>query len=185
MLETSYVCTLSSKPRGEREPCAKQGEGMFTVPRNRRPIQASEIVMFMQQFCGVNVIAYYSSQIFLDADLSEMSALGALQWDGVLSTSSVCDPKVAIPAMYTIDTFGRRNLPLTTFPLMSLCLSSTGFSFWIPTDLTARVACVALGFYLFGMAYSPGEGPVPFTYSAEAYPLYIRAQGMPLVTATT
>lgn len=92
---------------------------------------------------------------------------------------------VAIPAMYTIDTFGRRNLPLTTFPLMSLCLFFTGFSFWIPTDLTARVACVALGFYLFGMAYSPGEGPVPFTYSAEAYPLYIRAQGMPLVTATT
>jgi len=32
---------------------------------------------------------------------------------------------------------------------------------------------------------SPGEGPVPFTYSAEAYPLYIRAQGMSLATATT
>lgn len=25
--------------------------------------------------------------------------------------------------------------------------------------------------YLFGIVYSPGEGPVPFTYSAEAYPL--------------
>jgi len=33
--------------------------------------------------------------------------------------------------------------------------------------------------------YSPGEGPVPFTYSAEAYPLYIRTQGMSLATATT
>jgi hypothetical protein len=33
--------------------------------------------------------------------------------------------------------------------------------------------------------YSPGEGPVPFTYSAEAYPLYIRSQGMSLATATT
>lgn len=28
----------------------------------------------------------------------------------------------AIPAIYTIDTFGRRNLLLTTFPLMALCL---------------------------------------------------------------
>ena len=33
--------------------------------------------------------------------------------------------------------------------------------------------------------YSPGEGPVPFTYSAEAYPLYIRDLGMSLATATT
>lgn len=50
---------------------------------------------------------------------------------------------------------------------------------------TARVACIALGIYLFGIVYSPGEGPVPFTYSAEAYPLYVRAYGMSLATATT
>jgi hypothetical protein len=42
-----------------------------------------------------------------------------------------------------------------------------------------------LGIYLFGVVYSPGEGPVPFTYSAEAYPLYIRPIGMSLATATT
>ena len=35
------------------------------------------------------------------------------------------------------------------------------------------------------MVYSPGEGPVPFTYSAEAYPLYVRSYGMSLATATT
>lgn len=38
---------------------------LITVPRNRRAMIASELVMFMQQFCGVNVIAYYSSEIFL------------------------------------------------------------------------------------------------------------------------
>ena len=91
----------------------------------------------------------------------------------------------AIPAVYTIDTFGRRNLLLTTFPLMSLCLFFTGFSFWIPEGSTAQIACVALGIYLFGIVYSPGEGPVPFTYSAEAYPLYIRPLGMSFATATT
>lgn len=74
----------------------------------------------------------------------------------------------ALPAVYTIDTFGRRNLLLTTFPLMSLFLLFTGFSFWIPND-SARTACVATGIYLFMIVYSPGEGPVPFTYSAEAF----------------
>jgi MFS family permease len=101
----------------------------------------------------------------------------------------------AIPAVYTIDTFGRRNLLLVTFPLMGLFLLFTGFSFWIGPDPVegdpsshisqARVACVAVGIYLFGIVYSPGEGPVPFTYSAEAYPLYVRSYGMALATATT
>jgi hypothetical protein len=33
--------------------------------------------------------------------------------------------------------------------------------------------------------YSGGEGPVPFTYSAEAFPLYVREYGMAFATATT
>lgn len=32
---------------------------LFTIRRNRNAMIASEIVMFMQQFCGVNVIAYF------------------------------------------------------------------------------------------------------------------------------
>ncbi|KAF1991320.1 putative MFS sugar transporter [Aulographum hederae CBS 113979] len=154
---------------------------LIKVPRNRRAMLASEIVMFMQQFCGVNVIAYYSSSIFVDSGFDELNALGASMGFGVINFL------FAIPAVYTIDTFGRRNLLLTTFPLMALFLLFTGFSFWIPQDthLTARVACIALGIYLFGVVYSPGEGPVPFTYSAEAYPLYVRAYGMSLATATT
>ena len=68
---------------------------------------------------------------------------------------------------------------------MALFLFFTGFSFFIPEDSTAHIACIALGLYLYGMVYSPGMGPVPFTYSAEAYPLYIRPIGMSLATATT
>jgi Sugar (and other) transporter len=42
-----------------------------------------------------------------------------------------------------------------------------------------------MGVYLFDCVYSPGEGPVPFTYSAEAFPLYIRDVGMSFATAIT
>lgn len=68
---------------------------------------------------------------------------------------------------------------------MSLFLFFTGFSFYIPESNPAHLGCIALGIYLFGIVYSPGEGPVPFTYSAEAYPLYVRPLGMSLATATT
>lgn len=152
---------------------------MITVPRNRHAMLASEIVMFMQQFCGVNVIAYYSSAIFEQSGFHPINALAASLGFGIINFV------FALPAVYTIDTFGRRNLLLTTFPLMALSLLFTGFCFWIPQTSTARVALVALGIYIFGVVYSPGEGPVPFTYSAEAYPLYVRTYGMSLATATT
>jgi|FreactcultuFSWF8_1027224.scaffolds.fasta_scaffold00010_95 hypothetical protein len=53
---------------------------------------------------------------------------------------------------------------------MAACLFFTGFSFFIPEDRgDARIACVATGIYLFMVGYSPGMGPVPFTYSAESF----------------
>ncbi|KAK4135632.1 hypothetical protein BT67DRAFT_256629 [Trichocladium antarcticum] len=152
---------------------------LVTVRRNRNALVASEIVMFMQQFCGINVIAYFSSEIFREAGFSDVSALAASLGFGVINWL------FALPAFYTIDTFGRRNLLLATFPFMALFLFFTGFSFWIPDGTPAHIGCIALGVYLFTMVYSPGAGPVPFVYSAEAYPLYIRPIGMSLATATT
>ncbi|KAF1990695.1 putative MFS myo-inositol transporter [Aulographum hederae CBS 113979] len=160
----------------------KEGKSLvkefFVRPRNRRAAQSSFLVMFSQQFCGVNVIAYYSSQIFLDGGFGDQQALLASLGTGIINWL------FALPAVYTIDTFGRRNLLLTTYPLMGLSLFFAGFSFLI-TDQTARTGCVATGIYLFMMVYSPGAGPVPFTYSAEAFPLYIRDTGMSFATATT
>lgn len=152
---------------------------LFSVPRNRRAALASGIVMFMQQFCGINVIAYYSSTIFRQAGFSEISALGATLGFGALNWIA------AAPAIYTIDTYGRRTLLLVTFPLMALFLLMTGMAFYIPESSKARIGVVALGIYLHCIAYSPGEGPVPFTYSAEAFPLYVRDVGMSFATATT
>ncbi|KAI4266793.1 MAG: hypothetical protein LQ337_008662 [Flavoplaca oasis] len=150
----------------------------FVVPRNRRAAQSSFFVMFMQQFCGVNVIAYYSTVIFQDSGFSRSNALLVSMGTGIVNWL------FAIPAVYTIDTFGRRNLLLVTFPLMGIMLLVTGFSFFAPEGI-GRLAGVATGIYLFMVVYSPGEGPVPFTYSAEAFPLYIREYGMAFATATT
>ncbi|KAI3327899.1 hypothetical protein HD806DRAFT_339226 [Xylariaceae sp. AK1471] len=173
-----YMDTLLQVEKETMQIKQNKFKEIFTIRRNRNAAIASEIVMYMQQFCGVNAIAYYSTQIFIDSDFSEKAALGASLGFGAVNFL------FAIPAFYTIDTFGRRKLLLTTFPLMAIFLFYTGFSFYIP-DQTARIANVALGIYLFGIVYSPGEGPVPFTYSAEAYPLYIRPFGMSLATATT
>lgn len=51
---------------------------LFQKRRNRRAVTASLIVMYMQQFCGINVLIYYSTSVLRDANLSEKSARNAL-----------------------------------------------------------------------------------------------------------
>ncbi|WFD33273.1 hypothetical protein MCUN1_000086 [Malassezia cuniculi] len=159
---------------------------LFTIPRNARATIASLILMFGQQFCGVNVIAYYSSSIIKAAlkanstndeyHLNRNALLGSWGF-GMINFL------FAIPAWYLIDTFGRRNLLLSTLPFMVIFLLLTGFAFWIPEDSDARLAVVLLGIFLYGTQYSPGFGPVPLTYAAEAFPLYVREVGMALSTS--
>ncbi|CDK29288.1 unnamed protein product [Kuraishia capsulata CBS 1993] len=151
---------------------------MVTVRRNRNGAMGAWVVMFMQQFCGVNVIAYYSSSIFVDSGFSELHALVASWGFGMLNFV------FAIPAFFMIDRFGRRTLLLFSFPLMSVFLLLAGFAFWIPEDSPARIGIIALGIYLFTIVYSSSEGPVPFTYSAECAALYMRDFTMSFATAT-
>ncbi|KAI5997230.1 hypothetical protein F5J12DRAFT_746075 [Pisolithus orientalis] len=149
---------------------------MFAIPRNRNAAIASWIVMFGQQFCGINVITYYSSNIFSQSGFSDASALVATAGFGALNWI------FALSAVFTIDRFGRRNLLLFTIPCMAACLLMTGFSFW-DTLREGRIGGVVTGIYLFTICYSLGAGSVPLTYSAEVFPLYIRNIGMSFATA--
>lgn len=54
----------------------------------------------------------------------------------------------AWPAVWTIDTFGRRSLLLLTFPCMCLSLLGAGLSFMIPETSKAHIGMVGLGFPL-------------------------------------
>ncbi|KAF7981549.1 hypothetical protein HWV62_33149 [Athelia sp. TMB] len=152
---------------------------LFTIPRVRRATLASFTVMLAQQMCGINIIAFYSSTIFSEAGYSNRQALLASLGFGAVNFV------FAFPALFTIDTFGRRNLLLFTFPQMAWTLLAAGFCFLISPDLgTARIGLIALFVFMFAAFYSPGEGPVPFTYSAEVFPLAQREQGMAFAVTT-
>lgn len=90
----------------------------------------------------------------------------------------------AWPAVWTIDTFGRRGLVIFTFPNLFWTLLAAGLCFYIPGDGGARTGAIALFIYLFDAFYSPGGGPIPFTYSAEVFPLSHREIGMAWAVAT-
>lgn len=152
---------------------------LFTIPRVRRATLAAFTVMLAQQMCGINIIAFYSTTVFKEAGLSDFKALigsfgfGLVNW------------LFAFPAFWTIDTFGRRTLLLFTFPQMFWTLLAAGLCTLIDEEKTdLRLGLICLFVYLFGAFYSPGEGPVPFTYSAEVFPLSHREVGMGFAVAT-
>lgn len=94
-----------------------------------------------------------------------------------------------LPAVWLIDSLGRRSLLLCTFPFMAIfqlfiaiAFAATGGGNGKVQSIdnktnTVQTTLVLLGMYLFAVAYSPGEGPVPFVYSAESMPLYNRDIG--------
>ncbi|KAJ4423325.1 hypothetical protein N0V82_002053 [Gnomoniopsis sp. IMI 355080] len=154
---------------------------LFTIPRVRRATLAAFTVMIAQQMCGINIIAFYSSTIFEESGATQYQALTFSLIFGAINFI------FAFPALWTIDTFGRRSLLLFTFPQMTWTLLAAGLCTLIPNteDMqTTRTALVALFVYMFAAFYSPGEGPVPFTYSAEVFPLSHREIGMGFAVAT-
>jgi hypothetical protein len=145
---------------------------LFTIPRLRRATLASFTVMMAQQMCGINIIAFYSSTVFVDAGATHTQALIASFGFGLVNFI------FAWPAIWTIDTYGRRSLLLFTFPNMAWSLLAVGLCSLIDSNSKAHLGLMALFIYVFTAFYSPGEGPVPFTYAAEVFPLSHREVGM-------
>lgn len=152
---------------------------LFTIPRVRRANLAAFVVMLSQQLCGINIIAFYSTSIFKESGLTEFRAMIGSFGFGIVNWV------FAFPAFLTIDTFGRRSLLLFTFPQMFWSLLAAGLCTLIPRDLgDVRTGLVCLFVFLFAAFYSPGCGPVPFSYSAEIFPLSHRETGMGFAVAT-
>jgi sugar porter (SP) family MFS transporter len=152
---------------------------LVTIPRIRRATMGAYTVMLSQQLCGINIVAFYSSTIFSDAGFSTQGALLASCIFGFVNFVG------AFPAVWTMDTLGRRSLLLLTLPIMALTMFLTAMSFNIPKESQAHFIMLATLIYLFCAEYSPGMGPVPNSYSAEVFPISHREVGMSMSVATT
>ncbi|KAI4281441.1 MAG: hypothetical protein L6R38_003679 [Xanthoria sp. 2 TBL-2021] len=145
----------------------------FAVPRIRRANYGASTVMIGQQMCGINIISFYSSSIFERVGYTAEQALYASLGYGAIQVV------FTIPTLFLIDTKGRRTLTLITFPLMCIFLLAAGLSLLKTTGSRGeQIGPVVLFVYLFTIAYSLGEGPVAFQYSAEVFPTIQREQGM-------
>ncbi len=117
----------------------------FTVPRCRRSIIYANIMILLGQLTGVNAIMYYMSvlmnQIGFDpAKANYMSLVGG----GALLLGT-------IPAIFLMETCGRRFWAIMMLPGFFVGLILIGASYHIPlsTNLKGAEACYLLGLIIY------------------------------------
>ncbi|KAF4504526.1 hypothetical protein G6O67_007970 [Ophiocordyceps sinensis] len=145
----------------------------LTVPRARRALVYANIMILLGQLTGINAIMYYMSvlmnQIGFDSQQSNyMSLVGG----GSLLLGT-------IPAIFFMETCGRRFWAITMLPGFFLGLVLIGISYQIPIAThTMAVEGVYLTGLIIYMAFFGSYACLTWVIPSEVYPTYLRSYGM-------
>ncbi|GJD11362.1 Arabinose-proton symporter [Galdieria sulphuraria] len=165
----------------EEESRMTAGKNMYfelvRVPSLRRALFVGVLLMLFQQYCGMNVFMYYVDYMF--KTMIHVSSKKAVLASMVAGFANAV---FTIPVYWTIDKYGRRSLQLWTFPVMCAMQVLALFSYYGTKWVNFALFIIAIFFFI--AAYSPANGPVPWVYNAEIFPLYIRSEGMAITTFT-
>ncbi|KAF2108571.1 quinate permease [Lophiotrema nucula] len=143
---------------------------------NFKRVSTAWLVMFFQQWSGIDAIIYYASNIFLSLGLTGgTQALLATGVTGVVFFVST------LPAMAIIDKVGRKPMLHVGSIVMWVCMVIAGImvaKFRHDWNAHAAEGWVVVAFiWVYVGAFGATWGPVSWTLVAEIFPLSIRAKG--------
>ncbi|KAL1303116.1 hypothetical protein AAFC00_006551 [Neodothiora populina] len=140
------------------------------------------LMMFFQQFNGINALIYYSPTLFQTMGLKyDMQ----LVMSGVLN---VCQLIGVASSIFTMDRFGRRQLLLWGSLFTAIAqiviagLVGKYSSNWPAHTTEGWVSVAFLLFYM--LAFGASWGPVPWAYPSEIFPSSLRAKGVAMSTCS-
>ncbi|KAJ2993659.1 hypothetical protein HDV02_002191 [Globomyces sp. JEL0801] len=141
---------------------------------NIKRLSVSVLFLSFQQFGGQNLINYFAPRIFksigLTAENSELFATGLIGLVRVAMT---------LPALYVVDTFGRRPLMLigTAVMLSSFLYLASYLALNVGVTSVSFFGYIAIGcVYLFMSGYSTSWGVMHYVIPAEIFPQNLRAK---------
>lgn len=126
------------------------------------------ILMFFQQFSGINVILFYATDIFHDASSS-------VQENVAIIIVSVIQVVGTLISCLLTDKFGRKFLLILSGIFMCLSLASMSTYFFLlsgkGSDFVSSVGWLPLvSILIFVIAFSIGFGPIPWVLMSELIP---------------
>ncbi|KAH7511004.1 hypothetical protein ACOSP7_011327 [Xanthoceras sorbifolium] len=135
-------------------------------------------IQLLQQFSGINGVLYYTPQILEEAGVEVLLANLGLGTESASFLISAVTTLLMLPcigvAMRLMDISGRRQLLLTTIPVLILSLTilviSELVSFSTVVKAGISTTCVVIYFCVFVAAY----GPIPNILCSEIFPTRVR-----------
>ncbi|KAK7856066.1 sugar transporter erd6-like 5 [Quercus suber] len=129
-------------------------------------------LMVLQQFGGVNGIAFYASAIFITAGFS-----GSV---GTIAMVIVQIPMTAL-GVILMDKSGRRPLLLVSAAGTCLGCLLVGLSFFVQ-DLQTTPILALVGVLVYTGSFSLGMGGIPWVIMSEIFPINMKGSAGSLVT---
>merc|ERR1711894_454023 len=127
-------------------------------PQNLKPLLISILLMFGQQFSGMNAIMFYGVTIFKAANTKMDSFLENI-------IMAIVQVVATVTGMLVVDRYGRRCLLISSGVIMALSISSLGAYFYIldeqGKDAASHVSFLPLpSLCIYVLAFSLGFGAI-------------------------
>lgn len=161
----------------------------FRLPSVYRPFILTLMLMFFQQFSGINAAIFYSSTIFKDAGYS--GSKGALISALAVGITQIIATSLSV---LLVDRLGRRVLLITSS--IGMCASSLVLAIFFylknhhdcETDSKEHycnnIGYIAIaGVVVFIASFSIGWGPIPWSSMSELMPNRVRGLAASIATA--
>lgn len=136
---------------------------LFTNPTNRAALFISLLLMFFQQFSGINAVIFYTAPIFQSAGSTMDPAVCSI-------VVGVVQVVMTLASSVLIDKAGRRILLLQSSFIMGACLIVLGVYFKMQNDKVdvSNIGWLPLAsVVLFIISFSLGFGPIPWMMMGE------------------
>ncbi|XP_073969279.1 trehalose transporter 1-like protein isoform X2 [Rhodnius prolixus] len=136
-------------------------------------------LMAFQQLSGINVIIFYTADLFKSAGSTMSPALATI-------LVGIAQVIATIVSGVLIDTSGRKVLLQTSASVMSVCLLVLGWYFHLQqkgTDTSAITFLPLLSLVLYIIVFAVGFGPIPWMMCGEILPNEIKGIGTGIAVA--
>ncbi|PPJ53169.1 hypothetical protein CBER1_11716 [Cercospora berteroae] len=144
---------------------------LFTKPRARRALVYANMMIFLGQFTGINAIMYYMSVLMSQMGFDKyQSNYMSLVGGGALLLGT-------IPAIFLMETCGRRFWAIAMLPCFFVGLVLIGVSYHLPVGSSASLGVYFTGLITYEFFFG-SYACLTWVVPSESYPTYLRSYGM-------
>ncbi len=137
------------------------------------PLMIAIVIMFFQQFVGINTVIYYSPKLFM---IAGFDGARAAIWGSV--SVGIVNVLFTILAIYLVDRWGRRKLYFFGLSGIVIALTALGISFMLNNSLGQNGKWLTIIFtWIYIAFFAISIGPLGWLIISEIFPLRVRGLG--------